>query len=183
MTKTDWLRFNDRGTECRIRAEYGFRRIGTQAPYFSITGEIEKKQGEHWEMIACGCLHDDIVSHFPALAPLIKWHLCASPEGPLHYLANSVFWWQRILMREPRASEHFASTVVLGALEGDELQVTENSYNCVAINFRSGRTVEIDSIVEDADMYQHLREVLVQRLPLLLLAMAVDMRAAGVDMP
>ena len=181
MMKTDWLKFTDRGAVCRIRAEYGFHRIGTQTPHFSVTGEIEEKQGEHWSLTACGCLHDDIVGHFPALAPLIKWHLCSSPEGPLHYIENSVFWWQRILMREPRASEHFASTVVLGALEGDELQVMESD-NGVAVSFRSGRTVEIDTTIKSVSE-ERLREVLVQRLPLLLLAMEVDMRAAGVDMP
>lgn len=181
MTKTSWIQFNDRGTECRIRATYGFHNTGNREAHFSITGEVEEEQGKRWELLACGCLHADIVHHFPALTPLIKWHLCFNKEGPMHYLSSGVYHWQRILMRVPDSSKHFASTVVLGALEGDELQVMESD-NGVAVSFRSGRTVEIDTTVESTSE-ERLREVLVQRLPLLLKAMAVDMRAAGVDMP
>lgn len=39
---------------------------------------------------AGGCLHDDIAAVFPELAPLIKWHLCAT-DGPMHYLANTLY--------------------------------------------------------------------------------------------
>lgn len=37
-----------------------------------------------------GCIHEDIVKHFPELRPYIKWHLCSSGE-PLHYLANTLY--------------------------------------------------------------------------------------------
>ena len=53
---------------------------------FSITGE----HYTNGRMDSCGCLHDLIARHFPDLAPLIKWHLC-STEGPMHYIANTVF--------------------------------------------------------------------------------------------
>ena len=53
---------------------------------FAITGEV--KTPTRWE--AGGCLHEDIARKFPNLAPLIKWHL-TSTDGPLHYLANTVF--------------------------------------------------------------------------------------------
>jgi len=55
---------------------------------FSITGEIKDKFGRD---ISGGCLHDDIVSVFPELAHLIKWHL-SSTDGPMHYIANTLFW-------------------------------------------------------------------------------------------
>jgi hypothetical protein len=40
--------------------------------------------------VAGGCIHEEIAKHFPGLAPLIKWHLCAS-DGPMHYVANTVY--------------------------------------------------------------------------------------------
>jgi hypothetical protein len=60
---------------------------------FSITGEVWKarggrKVGSNCEM--AGCIHDAITQHFPELAPLVKWHLCAS-DGPMHYLANTIY--------------------------------------------------------------------------------------------
>lgn len=56
---------------------------------FSITGEIVARSGkDRW--IAGGCLHDDIARYFPELAGLIKWHLCFT-DGPLHYVANTVY--------------------------------------------------------------------------------------------
>jgi hypothetical protein len=38
-----------------------------------------------------GCMHDEIEQYIPEYADLIKWHLC-STEGPLHYIANTVYW-------------------------------------------------------------------------------------------
>lgn len=58
---------------------------------FSITGEIKdhKIRGSD-KIVCCGCIHDEIVLHFPEFAHLIKWHL-VSTEGPMHYVANSLY--------------------------------------------------------------------------------------------
>jgi len=37
-----------------------------------------------------GCFHDAIRETFPEYAELIKWHL-VSTDGPLHYIANTVY--------------------------------------------------------------------------------------------
>ena len=37
-----------------------------------------------------GCDHDNIRNDFPELEYLIKWHLCSS-DGPMHYVANTVY--------------------------------------------------------------------------------------------
>lgn len=58
---------------------------------FSITADIRKEgtRGDHgW--IAGGCCHEDIAAAFPELAPLIKWDLTSS-DGPLHYIANTIY--------------------------------------------------------------------------------------------
>lgn len=39
---------------------------------------------------AFGCLHDEIAAAFPELSELAKWHL-VSTDGPLHYLANTIY--------------------------------------------------------------------------------------------
>jgi hypothetical protein len=57
---------------------------------FSVTGEIERKQGSRWVEDSGGCIHDEVAKHFPELAHLIKWHL-SSTDGPMHYVANTVY--------------------------------------------------------------------------------------------
>lgn len=42
------------------------------------------------EVIGGGAAHDDIAKAFPEVAGLIQWHLCAT-DGPMHYLANTVY--------------------------------------------------------------------------------------------
>jgi hypothetical protein len=37
-----------------------------------------------------GCCHDEITKYRSDLIPYVKWHLCSS-NGPLHYLANSLY--------------------------------------------------------------------------------------------
>lgn len=41
--------------------------------------------------IGGGAAHDDIAKAFPELAHLIRWHLC-STDGPMHYVANTVYF-------------------------------------------------------------------------------------------
>jgi hypothetical protein len=62
---------------------------------FSITGDIwkstinGKKIGR--DCLTGGCIHDDIIKHFPELKPFIKWHLTSS-DGPMYYLENTLFY-------------------------------------------------------------------------------------------
>lgn len=66
------LRFDD---ECRNGHET-----------FAITADIRENGLEYMG----GCCHDEIAQHFPELAHLIKWHL-VSTDGPLHYIANTLY--------------------------------------------------------------------------------------------
>lgn len=77
-------------------------RCGNGVKTFSLTGELydsDRRRSEAWLLHingkkrylgSCGCLHTEIAHHFPELAPLIKWHLCSS-DGPLHYIANTIY--------------------------------------------------------------------------------------------
>jgi len=51
---------------------------------------IQHESGKTLWMSSCGCQHGAIAKHFPELAKYIKWHLC-SPDGPMHYIANTVY--------------------------------------------------------------------------------------------
>lgn len=71
---------------------------------FSITAEIvtpASKRRDDCE--ACGCLHDEISRVFPELAPFIKWHLVSS-DGPMHYIANTVYWANKGNLAHARSS-------------------------------------------------------------------------------
>ncbi len=53
---------------------------------FSITADIRENGKEYMG----GCCHEEITKRIPELAPYIKWHL-TSTDGPMHYIANTVY--------------------------------------------------------------------------------------------
>lgn len=58
---------------------------------FAITGTLyEKLPRCDKNIIACGCIHDEIIKHAPEYAHLVKWHHMNS-DGPMHYLANTIY--------------------------------------------------------------------------------------------
>jgi len=58
---------------------------------FAITAvKAERAGNTRWYDRCWGCQHDEVAKFFPDLAPLLKWHLC-STDGPMHYVANSLF--------------------------------------------------------------------------------------------
>ncbi len=57
---------------------------------FAITCDIDEASGGRWREYGCGAAHEEIARVFPELAGLIKWHLCAT-DGPMHYVANTVY--------------------------------------------------------------------------------------------
>lgn len=58
---------------------------------FAITAEVwAESRRRRDDMLAGGCMHEEIARVFPELAHLIRWHL-VSTDGPMHYLANTVY--------------------------------------------------------------------------------------------
>lgn len=69
---------------------------------FSITGTVygvwagrrdgteRNSSGRVLSCVGCGCVHDEIARYIPELAPFLKWHL-TSTDGPMHYIANTVY--------------------------------------------------------------------------------------------
>jgi hypothetical protein len=112
----------------KLVVEYGFNKFAEQYPYFSITGNLYIWDRSRWREYAGGCIHKEISQHMPELDELIKWHLCAINNGPMHYMANSMFWFERSMHQvlEPlykgdtcavgdKALEHFKSICVYGS--------------------------------------------------------------------
>jgi hypothetical protein len=83
--------YKENGRSYRITAEVRFDdecRNGHES--FAITADIREGEGKYWREYMGGCCHDEIAKRFPEFAPIIKWHLC-STDGPLHYLANTLY--------------------------------------------------------------------------------------------
>lgn len=64
---------------------------------------VVNAKGKRRYLGAVGCQHDLVTEHFPELAPAINWHLC-STDGPMHYIANTVYFAERGELDNARAS-------------------------------------------------------------------------------
>lgn len=67
---------------------------GNQHPHFSVTGEIST-QGERsrGDFQTGGCIHDEILKAWPAIAPVVAMHLSNADDGqPMHGEANGFYW-------------------------------------------------------------------------------------------
>ena len=91
----------DRPGDAQLLAEYGPRiRIkvtaclrchgASQRPYFSVTADIYRRgyTAGNCGLVACGCLHDEIVRHWPDLKPVIALHLCDDRGAPMYTEEN-----------------------------------------------------------------------------------------------
>lgn len=86
-----WREYTEDGTTYRIRAVVRWDdECGNGHNSFSVTGTIEQKGKYKWLDYSGGCIHEEIVKHFPELAPFIKWHLCDS-DMPMYYFANTMY--------------------------------------------------------------------------------------------
>jgi hypothetical protein len=171
VKKTDWVEYVEHGQKLRVRAEYGMHVIGDQEPYFSLTGEQYRWERRHWAEDSFGQMTETLTKHFPQLAPTAKWHLCFQQTGPMHYVANGLYWWDAYvgtrlvdkyqLANNPGKSssdiglECFKSTIVFGAAGPEELPSVSTPRQAV-------------------------QAWLEQRLPKLMEAFRNDMAAAGV---
>lgn len=127
---TEWKVYD--GGRQRIRAEYGLHVIGPQAAYVTVTGEIYDNFLGRWRESRGGMLHTEVVKHFPELAPLIPFHL-SSEDGPMHYVANAIYWAEKIAgcspfkreTYEPAPEDGFRHAVGFGLVEGDTMPLLE----------------------------------------------------------
>ncbi len=111
----------------RLEVYYGFDEQfaarNNQAPYYSLTGSTWRNYRED-----CGGMLHDIIAdrcrNWPELIQTMRWHLADNQGIPMHYIADSVYWWELATgKREPRPQDKpvdfFSQKIVLGAVAGD----------------------------------------------------------------
>lgn len=86
--------FYENGQKHRIKviAEL-VHRDGNRNAYFSITGDVERQaKNNRWMPFLSGCIHQEIIEHFPQLQPLVDIHLADEDGVPMHAYANAAYW-------------------------------------------------------------------------------------------
>lgn len=78
------------GKRATLTANIELHAIGEQAPYFSLTGEVQIPRRRDCE--ACGCIHEDILAAWPDLADVAALHLSDVDGVPMHAEANGWYW-------------------------------------------------------------------------------------------
>lgn len=153
-----------------------------QGHYLSCTYEEHEKNSRRRDsVIACGAA--DIVSwHKWGLAELARWHLCNITSGPMHYVANAIYWAEHMhglsdYKHDGRCDpiDAFQQTVVFGAVPGDEMP---------RLDALPGEDLgDVDTAELRKKQKQHLREVVSAwceaRRPALMAQFEADLRKFG----
>ncbi len=86
------IKLNARET---LTATLKIQRIGNQPGRFSLTGEIrDSRRRRDGGVVACGCLHDEILKAWPDLVDAAALHLSDAETGePMHAAANGWYWY------------------------------------------------------------------------------------------
>lgn len=83
---------NARKHRMKVRAEL-VHLDGNKKPYFSITGEVERRAGNNrWVFESGGAIHDQIAKQMPELQPLLLVHLADDNGVPMHAYENAGYW-------------------------------------------------------------------------------------------
>lgn len=118
--------------DCTLVVHYGFDVEFAikcdQAPHFSVTIEILPPGWfEGRDIVGGGADHETVAKYYPNLAKIIRWHLVAWPNNPMHYVANGRFWLEKLLGISQYKTETyenperaFRSTVLMGIHDSDE---------------------------------------------------------------
>lgn len=77
-----------------MRVEAGLHMIrGNSAPYFSVTATVyDRSRPGRDKFDRGGCLHDEILQHFPELAPVVALHLADLEGQPMYAEENGWYW-------------------------------------------------------------------------------------------
>lgn len=94
LAAKEWNKvFYENNQKHRIRVTASLHSLGDQEPYFSITGQVDRQaKNNRWMPFLSGCIHEEILSHFPHLAPLVAVHLADEDGVPMHAYANAAYW-------------------------------------------------------------------------------------------
>ena len=117
-THTETYPVNGYGCAAKIRWQVQLHRIGSQAAYFSVTGDVCDARDRD---VAGGCILDfggvALAGKDALLPELVRWHLTGL-NGPLHYEANSLYHFEQGNLAA------FCRSCVFGAVDGDAMPTT-----------------------------------------------------------
>ena len=74
-----------------VRVHAGLRYCeGNADTHVSVTVDILERGKD----VGGGCDHKLAVACWPELASVVGYHLWGPRTGPIHYIANAVYWWE-----------------------------------------------------------------------------------------
>jgi len=94
LAAREWNKvFTEFNQKHRIKVTAELYSLGEQAPHFSITGEVDRKANNNrWMPFLSGCIHREVLEHFPELEILTEIHLSDENGVPMHAYANAAYW-------------------------------------------------------------------------------------------
>lgn len=85
--------YSEDGQRYRIVAQGELFYIrGNRFPYFSLTGTIDRWESVRWRDDRGGCIHEEVLKHWPELAPLAALHLSNIYGAPSHDGGNAFYF-------------------------------------------------------------------------------------------
>lgn len=101
-TTIPWTTPRGAPTTATLTATAGLHLLGGNSrPYFSVTGDIRRPGAN--DIDTGGCIHDEILAHWPVLAPVVAVHLADDTGTPLHAVENGRYW-LGLEARSPRSA-------------------------------------------------------------------------------
>jgi hypothetical protein len=95
LAAKEWNKvFYEGGQKYRIQVRAELEIVGgNKKPYFSIGGDIHRLAKNGRKVWECGgCIHEEIVKHFPQLQLLVDIHLANDEGVPMHAYANAAYF-------------------------------------------------------------------------------------------
>ena len=94
FNKVFYACYEGKAVKYRMRVRAELHQLGmNQKPYFSITGEVERRAGNNrWVFESGGAIHDQIAEQMPELKPLLLVHLADENGVPMHAYENAGYW-------------------------------------------------------------------------------------------
>jgi hypothetical protein len=122
--------FYENGQKHRIKVVAELvHRDGNSNAYFSITGEVERQaKNNRWMPFLSGCIHQEILEHFPKLQLLVDIHLSDEDGVPMHAYSNASYWAGHCKIQPEKNSEVLAKHLRVTKDQANEMTTYINHH-------------------------------------------------------